>query len=168
MLCASRRELQKRSKTCTSPVVESHSFNVRNQLTGIETSYNNQGLLNLGYDYTYDGPNMGRIRARTDAYTASQSTRYVYDSLDRLKEVHQLADSWPITWGYDFWGNRTSQTPMGLGSLVGAQTFGYTNNRNNSFLYDCSNGNCVATPGARAVLWAAQPCVRCRRSNHQR
>src|SRR5205085_2559592 len=110
-------------------------------------------LLNLSYNYTYDGANTGRIRSRTDALQADQSARYVYDSMYRLKEVHQLSsDSWSIIWGYDAWGNRSSQTPLGLGNLVGTQNSGYTNNRNNAFTYDCLNGNCQTAPGPGRVV----------------
>src|SRR5439155_178082 len=47
--------------------------------------------------------------------------------------------SWGISWTFDVWGNRLTQTPTGVAtSKIGTQTIGYTNNRNNANMYDAA------------------------------
>src|SRR5579862_3541101 len=44
-----------------------------------------------------------------------------------------------ISWTFDVWGNRLTQTPLGVvASDIGTQTLGYTNNRNNANTYDAA------------------------------
>ena len=57
------------------------------------------------------------------------SEKYVYDSIYRLGQVisNDAARSWSIGWTFDAWGNRLTQTPIGLATTkVGTQTIGYT------------------------------------------
>jgi len=74
-------------------------------------------VLNLQYDY---GTNNGQVQS-VRYYTApgiedtAKSQYFEYDLLGRLSTAHTgqvtaTAGTWALAWGYDRWGNRTSQT----------------------------------------------------------
>jgi YD repeat-containing protein len=94
-------------QTLGNSAVENRSFNSRFQLTGITAERSSVSLMNLGYGY--GTANTGRISSRTDSIQPEHSANYAYDSLQRLSAVNGTA--WGISWGFDNWGNRTTQTP---------------------------------------------------------
>ena len=140
------------SRTLSS-VVETRSFNTRNQVTGIAATAG-ASVLGLSYDYGTTNNN-GRIRSRSDALQPEHSVNYSYDAMNRLTQAGAVNGSWSIAWTLDAWGNRTAQTPGGLAtSLVGSQTLGYSNNRNTLFSYD--NAGNVTNDGLHTYLYDAE------------
>ena len=97
--------------------------------------------MDFSYGYGTSSQNTGRVRSRTDAVQPKHSATYTYDSIYRLKQVQGAGQSWGVSWTFDTWGNRRTQTPSGLAtSKVGTQTLGYTSttNRNTAFMYDAA------------------------------
>jgi RHS repeat-associated protein len=120
-------------------IQESFTYNNRMQLTGITAAVSSSNVMNFTYNYGTSANNTGRVLSRTDAIQPEHSMVYSYDSIYRLSQATVQDTSWDISWGFDAWGNRTSQTPRGLAtSKVGTQTIGYTNNRNNANTYDAA------------------------------
>jgi RHS repeat-associated protein len=124
------------TRTLGNGVVETFGYNNRLQQTTITAALGATTMMNFSYNYGVSG-NTGRVLARTDAIQAEHSVNYTYDSLYRLSRAAAAGNEWGISWTFDAWGNRLTQTPLGLAtSKVGKQTLGYTNNRNNSYSYD--------------------------------
>ena len=133
------------SRTLGNSVVETFAFNGRLQETGITATLSGDSLMNFSYNYGTNTTNMGRVLSRTDSIQPEHSANYTYDSLYRLSQAVAPDSSWGISWTFDVWGNRLSQTPQGLAATnVGPQTIGYSNtnnipnNRNVSFSYDAA------------------------------
>src|SRR2546425_5803884 len=56
-----------------------------------------------------------------------------------MSQAMAAGSSWGISWAFDAWGNRLTQTPTGVViGKIGTQTIGYTNNRNNANTYDAA------------------------------
>ena len=93
--------------------------------------------------------NDGRITSMKDHVTGEDVT-YQYDSLNRLFEAYTTAGpQWGLSFGYDGWGNRTSQTiTAGSGPPYNTLNFDGSTNRITTpgYGYD-ANGNVTATPG---------------------
>src|SRR5438034_6044454 len=93
--------------------------------------------MNFSYNYGTITTNMGRVLSRTDSIQPEHSVNYTYDSLYRLSQAVAPDSSWGISWTFDAFGNRLTQTTTGVAtSKVGSQSFGYSNNRNTSYSYD--------------------------------
>src|ERR1043166_8535925 len=96
----------------------------------------------FAYDYGSSSANTGRVLSRTDSIQPEHSVNYSYDSLYRLSQAVAPDSSWGISWTFDVWGNRVTQTPTGLASSkIGTQRLGYTNNRNNANSYDAAGNS---------------------------
>src|SRR5262249_42859328 len=81
-------------------------------------------LLGLTYNYNdANNHNNGQIQSITDSRGAAFSTSYSYDSLGRLQQAQTndltAANTWRLTWNYDRYGNRLSQTLTGGTMAVG-------------------------------------------------
>jgi hypothetical protein len=127
------------ANTLGNGVSQSYSYNNRLQQTAITASLSGTTLMGFAYNYGTSTTNTGRVQSRTDNIQQEHSVAYSYDSLYRLAQVTSNDLSWGIGWTFDTWGNRLTQTPYGLAytaNKVGAQTFGYTNNRNSATTYD--------------------------------
>src|SRR5205823_4574216 len=125
------------SRTLGNGVIETFAFNNRLQETGITATLSGTTLMDFGYNYGTSTTNTGRVLSRTDSIQPEHSANYTYDSLYRLSQAVAPDSSWGISWTFDVWGNRLTQTPTELAtSKVGSQTIGYTNNRNNANTYD--------------------------------
>ena len=159
MLYNAAGQLKSRKLGSQAVVTYTNAFNNRFQLTGIDVTHNSTPLVDIDYGYGPANNNNGKIRSRTDNLHSEHSVNYVYDSLQRLKQV--TASSWSITWGFDHWGNRTSQAPAGdATSRVGTQTFGYNNdNRNTLFTYDLA-GNVTSDAPGRFFVYDAENRIR--------
>jgi hypothetical protein len=72
--------------------------------------------MDFAYTYGSRSQNTGRVLARTDSIQPEHSATYTYDSV-RLQQVTAADSSWGISWTFDAWGNRLTQTPAGLVSL---------------------------------------------------
>jgi len=125
------------SRTLGNGVTETFAYNNRLQETGITATLSSVTLMNFTYNYGTSTTNTGRVLSRTDAIQPEHSVNYTYDSIYRLSQAAAPDSSWGISWSFDVWGNRLTQTPQGLATgKVGTQTFGYTNNRLTSSTYD--------------------------------
>jgi YD repeat-containing protein len=101
-------------------------------------------LFSLGYGYAQNGGNNGQITSVTDNLTSSNSLTFTYDALGRLTRgvTGNLTapNTWDITWAYDRYGNRTSQTETG-GTLAVTNTnltFNTKNQLTGAFSFDLS------------------------------
>ena len=75
----------------------SHSYNANNQLTAAGS-----------ISYTYD--ENGNTLSQTDANNAANTRSYVYDTDNRLTEVHDASNAIIATYRYDPFGRRISKT----------------------------------------------------------
>jgi RHS repeat-associated protein len=129
------------NKTLGNGVVLTYSYNNRLQQTAITAASGSATLMNFTYSYGTSSTNTGRVLSRTDAVQPEHSTVYSYDSIYRLSQVmsNDSNSSWGIAWAFDVWGNRLTQTPLGLTtSKIGTQTLGYANNQNIADTYDAA------------------------------
>jgi RHS repeat-associated protein len=149
-----------------NPVVSNGTSNEAGQLTGwtegyitLSRSYDPaRGWLtslsvanHLSSQYSYNAD--GQVTSVTESVNNGQgvSTLYAYDNLNRLQSA--TTPTWSLSWSYDAFGNRTSQT--GTGSASGmSQTLGYdaTTNRITTSPYYFgigydANGNAWRVPG---------------------
>src|SRR5205814_1561686 len=108
--------------------------------------------------FAYGGSsNNGRIRSRTDSLQPEHSVDYSYDEVQRLKEISAVSPEWTVNWGYDAYGNRTSQTPSGLAtSFVASQSPTFTNNRNNAWSSDYDVAGNLLTDGTHPLAYDAE------------
>jgi RHS repeat-associated protein len=125
----------------SNAINQSFTYNNRLQLTDIDVLKGSTALMDFSYNYGTSTTNTGRVLSRTDAIQPEHSASYVYDSIYRLEQTIGSANSWGLSWTFDTWGNRLTQTPTGLAtSKVGSPQIAYTNNRNQAHTYD-SAGN---------------------------
>ncbi len=91
-------------------------FNSQRQLASIQYGAPASPLLSLTYLYG-GSANNGQIQGITDNVDATRSTSYQYDALGRLQTAQAAdltkANSWQLTYTYDIYGNRLSETPTG-------------------------------------------------------
>ena len=129
------------TQTLGNGATQSFTYNSRLQLTRITAAAGGHTVMDFSYGYGTSSQNTGRVRSRTDAVQSEHSATYTYDSIYRLRQVQGADQSWGVSWTFDTWGNRLTQTPSGLAtSKVGTQTLGYTSttNRNTAFMYDAA------------------------------
>ena len=104
----------------------------------------NQTYLNMQYGYNADG----QATSVTDSVNSGQAvTSYTYDNLNRLASA--TTPNWSMSWTYDEFGNRTSETGTGTAaSLTSSLSYDQSTNRitTSGYGYD-SNGNLTASPG---------------------
>ncbi len=128
----------------------------RLQLTSLSYIKGAQNLLSLGYGYGSAGGNNGQILSITDStgtQEAGRSVTYTYDTLHRLKSAVTQGSvgfpKWGLSWSYDRYGNRLSQTQTydapPMNSLSFANPGGAQMNRPDGFGFD-ANGNLTSEP----------------------
>jgi hypothetical protein len=106
-------------------IQQNFGYNNRLQLSQVTAAIGGTAQMNYTYNYGTSSTNTGRVLSRTDAIQPEHSMVYGYDSIYRLGQAISQNASWDISWGFDIWGNRTSQTPRGLATAkVGTQTSG--------------------------------------------
>ena len=85
----------------------------RLQLTSIVDVKGTTNLLNLTYNYGTSPNNDGQISKITDNVDNRRTVSYTYDNLARLSSAQSVGDAsypqWGLSFGYDRYGNRTSQ-----------------------------------------------------------
>ena len=128
------------TKTLGNGASQSGTYNNRLQLTGITATVSSTAVMDFAYGYGTSSQNTGRVLSRVDDIQPEHSANYAYDSIHRLQQVTGGdGSSWGIAWTFDAWGNRLTQTPLGMATgKVGSQTLAYSNNRNTSFTYDAA------------------------------
>ncbi|MEW5978801.1 MAG: RHS repeat-associated core domain-containing protein [Acidobacteriota bacterium] len=109
------------------------------------SDYAMTGRVNLTYNYS-PTQNNGQISSIADA-VSGETVTYAYDSLSRLIWA-TATGSWGLSFSYDGFGNRTSQTvTQGSGPTVNLAYSASTNRITTSgYGYD-SNGNLTSMPG---------------------
>ena len=121
---------------------ESRTYNARLQLATQTIA----GVMNMEYHYSAT-QNNGRITSSKDWITGEEVT-YAYDELQRLISAQTTGPEWGQSYGYDGFGNMTSQTVIrGTAPSLSINVNG-ANNRISSggYSYD-DNGNLTAAPG---------------------
>lgn len=127
----------------------------RFQLNQVEYGvYNGHGLndiFNVTYGFTQNGGNNGQITSITDSVASGRTVNYTYDSLNRLTSAVTTGSTsypkWGLSWTYDRYGNRTSQTVTAGSGYNNAVTVDPATNRVTAmaginFIYDAS-GNLI-------------------------
>jgi RHS repeat-associated protein len=81
---------------------------------GITCTHDSTTKFGLGYTYGSAGSNNGQIAGITDSVDNGRTVAYTYDPLSRLSTALTSGSTnfpqWGLSWGYDRYGNRTSQT----------------------------------------------------------
>jgi RHS repeat-associated protein len=134
----------------------------RSQLTSLSYVKGTQTLFKLNYFYNLDSTNCpngapgndGQIQCVTDSVDSGRTANYTYDALGRLNAAITNGSTgypqWGLSWTYDRYGNRLSQTvTAGSGytsSLSFANPGGAQTNRPDGWCFDAS-GNLLAKSG---------------------
>ncbi len=133
---------------------ETWTYNARLQMTrqtavGPSPAY---GMPGLDLEYRYSGTaNDGKLTQAKDWVTGEDVT-YQYDALGRLIAAATTGPEWGMSFGYDGFGNRTSQAVT-----KGAAPTSYLNYDGNNrivgagFAYDL-NGNMTQMPGVTGTM----------------
>jgi RHS repeat-associated protein len=99
------------------------------------------------YGYTQNSGNNGQITSITDSMDSGRTVNYTFDSLHRLSTAVTTGSTnypkWGLSWTYDRYGNRTSQTVTAGSAFSGSPTVDPNTNRISalgtaSFSYDLS------------------------------
>jgi RHS repeat-associated protein len=119
----------------------------RGWLTNLTAASN----LNMTYSYNADG----QTTSVADAINSGQSASYTYDSLNRLASA--ATPNWSMSWAYDEFGNRTSETGTGTASsLTSSLTYSASTNQitTSGYGYDAA-GNMTAMPNGTSMTYDA-------------
>lgn len=122
---------------------ETRSYNARQQLTQISTT----GTTTFNTQYVYSATqNNGQISQSIDA-VSGETVDYTYDSLNRLITAATTGPQWGLSFGYDGFGNRLTQTVTKGSAPASSLAISLANNRitTSGYSYD-SNGNLTAMP----------------------
>ncbi|HKV78500.1 MAG TPA: RHS repeat-associated core domain-containing protein [Candidatus Sulfotelmatobacter sp.] len=135
----------------------------RSQLTTLNYTKSAQTLFGLSYWYQYDSNNCqtgttadnGQIDCITDSVDSGRTANYTYDALARVTSAKTNGSTgypqWGLSWSYDRYGNRLSETvtagsgpsnSLSFGSSSGALTNrpdGYSFDASGNLLNDASN-----------------------------
>jgi RHS repeat-associated protein len=131
----------------------------RLQLTSIGYAKGTQPLFGINYWYKQDATNCStgvtgnndQVQCITDTVDSGRNTSYTYDALYRLSSAVTTGSTnypkWGLSWSYDRYGNRWSQTQTAgsppTNSLSFANPGGALTNRQDSMCFD-ANGNLQA------------------------
>lgn len=123
--------------------------------------YNSGSLLDLTYSYGTN--NNGQIASISDAAGVATSISYTYDALGRLSAASTgnttSPNTWSISWAYDRYGNRPSQTQTAgtLSSVNTSLAISASTNRitTSGYSYD-SNGNMTADGLSNSYVYDAE------------
>ena len=131
---------------------ETRTYNARVQLTRQTAVVPGGGMPALDLEYRYSGTaNDGKLTQAKDWVTGEEVT-YQYDALGRLIAAATTGPEWGLSFGYDGFGNRTTQTVT-----KGAAPTSYLNYDGNNrivgsgFGYD-ANGNMTQMPGVTGTM----------------
>jgi YD repeat-containing protein len=126
---------------------EDRTYNERLQMTRLQVWDNYPNLQN-DWEYRYSpSANNGRIEQMKDGMSGEE-VNYQYDSLQRLIKSETTGTEWGLSFGYDGWGNRTSQSvTKGSGPTSSLSFNGLTNRISTAGLGYDNNGNMTTMPG---------------------
>lgn len=98
--------------------------------------------------------NNGRIQQITDNLDSSKTISYTYDELNRLKTAATTGVHWGLSWTYDRWGNRQSQTVTKGTAPSNSLSIDSSSNRVTGWTYDAA-GN-VTNDGRNTYSYDAE------------
>ena len=134
------------NSTYSTYFTETRSYNTQQQLTQILTT-NYQSITSFNTQYVYSSTqNNGQISQSIDA-VSGETVDYAYDSLNRLISAATTGPQWGLSFGYDGFGNRLTQTVTKGSAPASSLTANASTNRISSsgYGYD-ANGNLTTTP----------------------
>ena len=149
--------------TTSTTLANGATYNAASQLTGLsygpslgwaETwTYNTLGQLTrltvpsvMDMEYTFHATqNNGRITKQKD-YISGEEVNYTYDSLNRLLTAATTSTAWGLSFGYDGFGNKLSQTVTKGSAPAMSVTVDAATNRLVGSTYD-ANGNLTVGSG---------------------
>jgi RHS repeat-associated protein len=117
----------------------------------------------LSYSYGSAGSNNGQMAGITDSVDNGRTVTYTYDPLSRLSTALTTGSTnypqWGLSWGYDPYGNRKSQTLTAGTGYQGSVTVDPTTNRivqttGTTYAYD-TNGN-MTNDNMNAISYDAE------------
>ncbi|MGH9745216.1 MAG: RHS repeat domain-containing protein [Candidatus Acidiferrales bacterium] len=132
----------------------------RLQMTSLKYSKGATTLFSLNYSYGPLGSNNGKILSITDSADNGRSVTYSYDYLARLQTAQTTGSTgypqWGLSFAYDPYGNRTSQTVTAGTAPSNSVAVSSTTNRitTSGYAYD-ANGN-MTNDGSNTIAYDAE------------
>lgn len=129
-----------------------NTYNSRLQGTRMQVGVppNLGSLLDISYNYNEGVSNNSTSAAITNNLDTTQSANYTFDALRRVSTAQHPLGNWTLSWSYDRFGNRLSQTGAGIGALIPPSlslSIDPATNRINAAGYTYDNaGNLTADP----------------------
>jgi RHS repeat-associated protein len=117
-------------------------------------------LFSLTYGHTQNNGNNGQITTITDGVDSGRTVNYTFDALNRITSAVTNGSTtypqWGLSWGYDRYGNRPSQTvTAGSGPSISVSVDATTNRINTSgYSYD-ADGH-LTNDGVNALTYDAE------------
>ena len=127
---------------------ETRQYNARLQLTRITVP----SQVDLEYRYAAT-TNNGQI-TQLKNWISGEEVNYTYDSLSQLSTAVTTGSEWGLSFSYDGFGNRLSQTPTKGTAPSSTVAVDGTTNRVVGHTYD-SRGNTLAMPGISGMSYDA-------------
>ena len=129
---------------------EARTYNNRLQMTQLTATIGATTSLSMGYAYSAT-QNNGQITSQTDGVSGEQVV-YAYDSLNRLVSASTVGPQWGLSFSYDGFGNKLSQTITKGNAPPSSVTVDGLTNRISGYGYD-NNGNTTSTPLLGAISY---------------
>jgi RHS repeat-associated protein len=128
-------------------VTETRQYNLLGQLTRITQL----GQIDIEYRFSATA-NDGKITSQRN-WISGEEVSYLYDELERLSSATTTGPEWGLSWGYDGFGNRLSQSvTKGSGPTSMTPTNAATNRLTGAgYSYD-ANGNMTGMPQLNSTM----------------
>ncbi len=110
-------------------------------------------LLNLEYNYQETVSNNGRIMGITNYNDRTKDLGFTYDRLYRLATAETAGTHWGLSWTYDRYGNRLTQSLTKGTGPTSSLTYSDTTNRVSGWSYD--NAGNTLNDGRHVYTWNA-------------
>ncbi len=110
-------------------------------------------LLDLEYNYQETVSNNGRIMGITNYNDRTKDLSYTYDDLYRLATAETAGSHWGLSWTYDRYGNRLTQSVTKGTAPASSLSYVNATNRVNSWTYD--NAGNATNDGRHTYTWNA-------------
>ncbi|HEY3132430.1 MAG TPA: RHS repeat-associated core domain-containing protein, partial [Acidobacteriota bacterium] len=135
-------------------VVNTRSYNSDLELSTLRVSYGATDYLNLTYNYNAGSANNGRITSISNNLDSTATISYSYDALNRLQTAVTTGTQWGLSWTYDRYGNRLSQTATKGSPPSNSLSIDSNTNRVSTWTYDAA-GN-VSNDGRNTYAYDAE------------